>query len=92
MTGDELRHLRESRKLTRKQCALELGDCSASGLVKWERGATPVPQWVAEKMLRRVKLDLPLEELHHLLAHSLTHGLSFPVILTEAIRAYLRRR
>lgn len=90
MKGDQLRHLRENRGLTREQLAKELGDCSASGIVKWETGVSPVPTWVEEKMLRSVKLELPLEELELLLDYAKREGISFTHLLGDAIRLLLK--
>lgn len=89
MTGKELRYLRESRGLTRDQLAKELVDCTASGIVKWESGVSPVPSWVAAAMFKEVPLTLPLEELHALLDRARTDGVSFTDLLTRAIREYL---
>jgi transcriptional regulator with XRE-family HTH domain len=92
MTGTQLRHLRESRGLTREQLAAELGDCTASTLNKWEREINPVPTWVEEKMLRTLKVTLPLEELHWLLDEAITTGQSAETILADALRLWLHNR
>lgn len=90
MTGQELRHIRESKGLTRDEFAKEIGNCTASGIVKWEKGNPPVPQWVADKLLSSVTLKLPLDELAALLNHATSKGQSFEDMLTQALRDYLK--
>lgn len=92
MTGEQLRSLREARGLTRQQLADFLGDCSHSTVNKWERDISPVPEWVAEKMLREVNITLPLADLHLLLNEAISRDVSFPQILSEAIRDYIAKR
>lgn len=89
MTPEQLRHLRESRGLTREQLADELKDCSASTVNKWERGMHAIPSWVEEKMLRKVPLEMPIDEIHALLNRAQEDGITFPELLARAIRSYL---
>lgn len=89
MNGDQLRALRESRGLTRQELADELRDCSASGIVKWESGVSPVPAWVETKMLQGVRVELPISDLHHLLDYARTNSMDFSSVLSEAVRQYL---
>lgn len=89
MTGEELEHLRKSRKLTRAELAEELGNCTASTIVNWESGRSPVPVWVEEKMLQKVRVDLPLDELNALVNLAIKRGLNFEDILAEAITRYV---
>ena len=92
MTGDQLKALREARSFTREQLAADLGDCSASTINKWERDINPVPAWVAEKMLRNVKISFPIEQLHQLLDLAREENMSFEQLLTEAIRDRIAAR
>lgn len=92
MTPATLLHLRKSRGLTREELATELGGCTAQAIVKWERGERAIPEWVEEKMLRTLKVTLPLEELHWLLSESISSGQSAESILAEAIRLWLHNR
>ena len=89
LTGEQLRSLRISRDLTREELADFLGGCSASGVVKWESGISPVPEWVAEKMLRAVPIELPLEDMQELIEHARLHDIDFSTLLGQAIREYL---
>lgn len=89
MTGEELRHIRESKGLTRAEFARVIGNCSASGIVKWESGNPAVPQWVADKLLSSVKLELPLTDLAALVNHATAHGLKFEDLLSTALQDYL---
>lgn len=91
MTGEQLRSLREAKGLTREGCAEYLGDSSASTVNNWERGISPVPEWVAEKMLREVDITLPLADLHLLLDEAKDRQVSFSVILAEAIREHIAK-
>lgn len=90
MTGEELRHIRESRGLTRAEFAEAIGNCSASGIVKWESGNPPVPQWVSDKLLSNVSVELPLEDLAALVNHATRTGVKFEKLLSDALRDYLR--
>lgn len=91
MDSTELRKLREARGLTREELAVELG-CSAGGIVQWELDKRKIPAWVAEKMLRSAKIELPLLEIQQLLTFALEHGKNFEAILAEALQEYLARR
>lgn len=90
MTPEILRHLRESRGLTREQLADHLGDCSPSTVNKWERGMHDIPAWVEEKMLRAIEVKLPLDELHLLLSEAQSTGLPADQIIADALRLWLK--
>ncbi|MBB5038236.1 helix-turn-helix domain-containing protein [Prosthecobacter dejongeii] len=92
MTGEQLRTLRESRDLTREELAAQLGNCSASGIVKWEGGISPVPQWVEEKMMGASVIKFPLSELYELLMMAKEENISFDDLLSEAIQDVLVKR
>lgn len=91
MTPESLKQLRLSRDLTREELAKEL-QCSASAIVHWEGGQREIPSWVEEKMLRTLKITLPLDELHWILSESILSGQSAESILADAIRLWLRNR
>lgn len=91
MTADQLRTIRESRRLTRKEFADELGDCSESTVNKWERGVNPVPAWVEDKILRKVRFDVNLEDLQVLMEHGRTQGRGLDSILAEAVHEYAEK-
>ncbi|MDB6118580.1 MAG: transcriptional regulator [Verrucomicrobiaceae bacterium] len=92
MTGPQLRALRESRGLTRKEFADQLGDCTASTLNKWEAGIHAVPAWVEERAYREVEIALPLQDLHALLDVARDEGVTFHQILAQAVREYIAQR
>lgn len=89
MTPETLRYLREQRGLTREELAEFLGDCSASTVNKWERNMHAIPQWVEDKMLRHIPIQLPYQELHELLDEASTSGRSASAIIAEALRLWL---
>jgi DNA-binding transcriptional regulator YiaG len=89
MTSDQLEHLRKSRRLTRAQLAQELGDCSASTVVNWESGRSPVPAWVEDKMLQSVRVELPLAKLYSLYALAARKRIPFEEMLSDAISQYV---
>lgn len=90
MTPETLRTLRESRGLTREELAIEL-KCSASAIVQWEGGKRSIPDWVEEKMLSTVQVQLPLSDLHSLLDYARESGESFETFLSTAVREYIAR-
>lgn len=90
MEPSELRHLRETRGETRAELADYLG-CSAGAIVQWEGGTRSIPQWVADKLLSNVSLELPLDELAALVNHATKTGQKFEDLITQALREYLRR-
>jgi len=69
-----------------------LGSCTGSGVNSWENEAAPVPDWVAEKLLRTTDITLPLEDLSCLLEMARQEGLAFDQLLTQLIREYLAHR
>jgi DNA-binding transcriptional regulator YiaG len=89
MTGLELRTIREARRCTREQFALELKGCTAQAIVKWERDERPIPAWVEEKLLRSVQVTLPLSELAQLLTAAVNEQRAFEDVLVEALRDWL---
>jgi transcriptional regulator with XRE-family HTH domain len=89
MTGIELRTIREAKKCTREQFAVELKGCTAQAIVKWERDERPIPAWVEEKLLRSVEVTLPLAELAQLLNAAVTQHRGFEELLVEALREWL---
>lgn len=91
MTPEMLRHLRETRALTREALAEFLGDCTASTVNKWERGMHDIPAWVEEKMLRSIEVKLPMDELLLLLREAQALGLSPEHLLGDAIRLWLEK-
>ena len=62
LTPEQLRHLREQRRLTREELAKEL-DCSASAIVQWEGGKRAIPSWVGDKMFSKLEVTFSMEEL-----------------------------
>lgn len=92
MKPEQLRQLRESRGLTREQLAAELGDCSSSTINKWERGMHDIPQWVAEKMLKNVKISFPMGDLHELLDLAREEKISFEDLISQAVQLVIQQR
>lgn len=91
MNATELRHIREQRRLTRKELGEQLS-VSASAIVNWEMGTRSIPHWVEEKLLKSTPVTLPIEELALLLKVAAKDGISFETLLVRAIRDYLRRQ
>lgn len=92
MTAKQLFEIRKSRGLTRQKMAEFLGSCSQSAINGWENEVAPVPDWVAEKLLRTTSITLPLEDLSRLLEIARQEGLAFDQVLTQSIREYLASR
>lgn len=84
-----MRTIREAKRCTREQFALELKGCTAQAIVKWERDERPIPAWVEEKLLRGVEVTLPLSELAQLLTAAVNEQRSFEEVLVEALREWL---
>lgn len=91
MTGAQLKAIRESRGLTQNELAAFLGDTTHGTVSKWEKDVHAIPQWVADKMMTSTQLTLPLDMLQQLMDYATTHQMEFSELLTEALRAYLRR-
>lgn len=91
MTGAELKLLRTERGMGQVDLALFLGSCHHTAISRWERGESPVPAWVADKMLQGSEMSLPLELMQRLLTHAQKHNLSFRGLLSKAITDYLNR-
>lgn len=87
MTPEQLRHLRGTR--TRAALAEELG-ISASAIVHWEGGVRAIPNWVADKMLQTVSVELPLADLAELVTYAQSNGVEFSKLLGSAIRDYIQ--
>jgi transcriptional regulator with XRE-family HTH domain len=62
MTPEQLRELREERRMTREELAVEL-DCSAGAIVHWEGGKRSIPSWVADKMYSQMPITFTVQEL-----------------------------
>lgn len=92
MTGPQLRRIREVRNLTRQQFADELGDCSASGVVKWESGVSPVPNWVEDKILGKARIEIAIEDLVSLADEASDRNVSLNQVLGEAVRDYSQKK
>lgn len=86
MKGEQLEALRKERNMTRAELAEWLGGCSAPAIVKYERNERPIPQWIAEKMLSSVTVELPLSELAELHQLTLNRGIDFSSLLAKALR------
>jgi transcriptional regulator with XRE-family HTH domain len=91
MTALQLQHIRQSRNLTRQGLAAFLGDCTGSAVNHWESGKTPIPGWVAAKLLGSATISIPLTELGALLEISRQENLNFDEFLSQALLEHIAR-
>lgn len=91
MTKEQLRFLRDQRGLTREQLAAELGDCTASTINKWERGMHAIPEWVADKMLRKMPITFSIEELAEMYDLCRREHFSFSEMIQEAVKDLIQK-
>ena len=91
MTPEILLHLRKQRMLTREQLAKDIG-CSASAIVQWEGGTRSIPEWVAEKMYRTLRVEFTIDELCELydICRDLKIGLH--QLVADALRPMIQDR
>lgn len=91
LNPQQLRYLREQRRLTREELAAEL-DCSASAIVQWEGGKRAIPSWVADKMFSKMEINFTIEELSELFELCREQGMTFSELLQDAARSLIAER
>jgi len=92
MTGEQLRHYRESHGLSQRALARRLGDVSSSALGRWELAPdTPIPGWVAERLFRRFPITLPLEDLAVLLEEARSRDTTPEQLLIGLLQEHAQR-
>lgn len=89
MTPEQLRFLRDQRGLTREQLALDLGDCTASTINKWERGINPIPSWVADKMFAKLPITFTVQELAEMYDLCREEAYTMSELIQEAVRSLI---
>lgn len=91
ITPDQLRYLREQRKMTRDELAAEL-DCSASAIVHWEGGKRAIPNWVADKMFAKLPITFTMQELGEMYDLCREEAFSMTELIQESVRSMLSER
>lgn len=91
ITPDQLRYLREQRKMTREELAAEL-DCSASAIVQWEGGKRAIPNWVADKMFSKLPITFTMQELCEMYDLCREEAFSMSELIQESVRIMLLER
>lgn len=89
MTPEQLRFLREERRMTREDLANHLGDCTASTINKWERGINPIPSWVADKMFAKLPITFTIQELADMYDLCRDEAYTMSELIQEAVRALI---
>lgn len=91
ITPDQLRYLREQRRMTRDELADEL-KCSASAIVHWEGGKREIPSWVADKMFAKLPIEFTVQELSEMYDLCREEGFSMGELIQESVRRRLEQR
>lgn len=91
ITPDQLRYLREQRRMTREELAEEL-KCSAGAIVHWEGGKREIPTWVADKMFAKMPVEFTIQELAEMYDLCREEALNMSELIQEAVRMRLEQR
>ena len=91
ITPEQLRYLREQRRLTREELADELG-CSASAIVQWEGTKRAIPSWVTDKMFAKMPVSFTVQELAEMYDLCREEAFSMSELIQEAVRMRLEQR
>lgn len=91
ITPEQLRYLREQRKMTREELAKEL-DCSAGAIVQWEGAKRAIPSWVADKMFSKLPITFTVQELGEMYDLCREEACSMTELIQDAIRYTLQKR
>lgn len=91
ITPEQLRYLREQRRMTREELAAEL-NCSASAIVHWEGGKREIPSWVADKMFSKLPITFTVQELAEMYDLCREEACSMSELLQDSIRHLLKER
>lgn len=88
MTPEQLKWMRQERRMTRDELAKEL-DCSASAIVHWESGKRSIPSWVADKMYAKLPITFTVQELAEMYDLCRDEGYSMSELIQQAVRALI---
>ena len=91
ITPEQLRYLREQRRMTREELAAEL-DCSAGAIVQWEGSKRAIPSWVADKMFAKMPVSFTVQELAEMYDLCREEALNMSELIQEAVRMRLEQR
>ena len=91
ITPEQLRYLREQRRMTREELAEEL-NCSASAIVHWEGGKREIPSWVADKMFSKLPITFTVQELSEMYDLCREEAFTMGELIQEAVRMRLEQR
>ena len=91
ITPDQLRYLREQRRMTRDELAVEL-KCSASAIVQWEGCKREIPSWVADKIFAKLPIEFTVQELSEMYDLCREEAFSMGELIQEAVRMRLEQR
>lgn len=91
MTPEQLRYLREQRKMTREELAKEL-DCSAGAIVQWEHAKRSIPAWVADKMFAKLPITFTVQELAEMYELCREEAFTMSELIQEAVRLLIDQR
>lgn len=91
ITPEQLRWLREQRRLTREELAKEL-DCSAGAIVQWEGGKRAIPSWVADKMFAKMPVEFTVQELAEMYDLCREESLTMSELIQDGVRHLLEQR
>lgn len=91
MTPEQLRWMREQRKMTREELAREL-DCSASAIVQWEGDKRAIPSWVADKMFAKLPITFTIQELAEMYELCREEACTMSELIQDAVRHLIDQR
>ena len=91
ITPDQLRYLREQRRMTREELADELG-CSSGAIVQWERATRSIPSWVADKLFAKMPVEFTIQELAEMYELCREEAFGMSELIQEAVRMRLEQR
>lgn len=91
ITPEQLRFLREQRRMTREELAKEL-NCSAGAIVQWEGAKRSIPSWVADKMFAKMPVEFTIQELAEMYDLCREEAYSMSELIQEGVRALIKQR
>lgn len=91
ITPEQLRWMREERRMTREELAKEL-DCSASAIVHWEGGKRAIPAWVADKMFAKLPITFTVQDLAEMYELCREQACTMSELIQDSVRALLEER
>ena len=91
ITPEQLRWMREERRLTREELAKEL-DCSPGAIVQWEGRKRAIPSWVADKMFAKLPITFTIQELAEMYQLCRDDALTMSELIQEAVRHLITQR